>query len=481
MGMGETSPMIKKIRQSGARRFRIPKKGRIRFALAVVLVTVIAVFLIRGPGRVKPVETDIAAETGTDAAPADDVRKRAHIATIQKVADNQMSFKDVRMLVMEYGVGVDAAEQKVVRNVAGGRGKASGDDGDTLTFSLSIDTMLQKYAQSMLNRYKPRYGAAAAIDPSTGRVLALASYAGDGEPIDGKDLYLKSIFPAASIFKTVVAAAGIEKGGMTASTPIPHYGKHHTLYKTQLQKDLKVSRDIPLEEAFAYSVNPAFARIALFNVNKDVIANYGERFGFNAQIPFELDAGISEMFAPDSDFSVAEFASGFNRKTSISPLFGALLAGAVCEGGVINEPTIVDSVRSSKKDTVVYNRKTQVWRRAVKESTASELRGLMGKVTHYGTARSAFRPLRDSQKYGAYEFGGKTGSVNKPGLGRVDWFIGFARNPNDKNQRMAVGVVTTHGEYWTVHSSYIASEMFKKYIGQAGAKSVSADTAGNKD
>jgi cell division protein FtsI/penicillin-binding protein 2 len=456
--MSDLSPMIKKIRQMpavGQRRFRIPKKGRIRFALAVMLAAAITAFLIRGPGRVKPVETDIAQEA------ADNADKHA---PAQKTAGSLMSFEDARMLLMEYGIGAGTSEGRAVRNAAGE------DGGDTLTFSLSIDTMLQKYAQNMLKHYRPRYGAAAAINPATGRVLALASYASSGEPIDGKELYLKSIFPAASIFKTVVAAAGIEKGGMTASTPIPHYGKHHTLYKTQLQKDLKVSRDIPLEEAFAYSVNPAFARIALFNVNKDIITGYGERFGFNAKIPFEFDADVCEMFAPDSDFSIAEFASGFNRKTSISPLFGALLAGAVCEGGVAHEPTIIDSIRSSKRGAAVYIRKPRVWRRAVKESTASELRRLMGKVTHYGTARSAFRPLRDSPRYGAYEFGGKTGSVNKPGLGRVDWFVGFARNPNDKNQRIAVGVVTTHGEYWTVHSSYIASELFKKYIGQAGGQ-----------
>jgi cell division protein FtsI/penicillin-binding protein 2 len=107
----------------------------------------------------------------------------------------------------------------------------------------------------------------------------------------------------------------------------------------------------------------------------------------------------------------------------------------------------------------------RIWRRAVKESTASELRGLMATVTQSGTARKTFRPLRESQKYNMYEFGGKTGSMNKLGLGRVDWFVGFARHPNDKSKRIAVGVVTTHGEYWTVHSSYIAAELFKKYIG----------------
>jgi membrane peptidoglycan carboxypeptidase len=510
--MSDTSPMIKKIRQMPAppssrakSGFRIPKKGRIRFVLALLLTIAIVKWswpylFGRDQGGGKPVDGDIAKAESVDRRgggkdqrksagddppkvrktpfSAKDKKSRADESVAQErtpenpVPEMMMSFEDVRRLVEEYGVGVQASERIVVidnsNEKAGGRlrGRDKDKGDDTLTISLSVDTSLQKYAAQMLQRYKPRYGAVAAVDPATGRVLALASFAGEGEPVDGKDLYLKSIFPAASIFKTIVAAAGIEKGGMNAKTPIQHFGGHHTLYRTQIQKDLKVSRDISLQDAYAYSVNPAFARIALFNVNKDIVVDYGERFGFNQKIPFEFAAETGEMFAPDSDFSVAEFASGFNRKTSISPLFGALIAAAICEGGVIYEPTVIDSIRSSKRDTLVYSRVKKIWRRAIKESTASEMRWLMNKVTHYGTARKTFRPLRDSPRFGRYEYGGKTGNVNKFGLGRVDWFVGFARDPGDKNKQIAIGVVTTHGEYWTVQSSYIASELFKKYIAQ---------------
>jgi len=453
-------------------RLKIPKKGRIRVVLIAVLTIVIVKFA--GPcvfnrdggqeGVVDGSEQSASKNKKSAAKTNGPVREK-------KAPDFMMTADEARRVVREHGVNVNSVRQQAVvsaeviksgRSWWGERDKDAGED--TLTLWLSVDTTLQKYAASMFRQYRPRYGAVAAIDPATGRVLALASYAAPGEPVDGGDLYLRGIFPAASVFKTIVAAAGIERGGMHAGTAIPHFGRRHTLYKTQLKKDLKTSEDITLQDAFAYSVNPAFARIALFNVNKDIVTDFGRRFGFNDTIPFELAVDVSEMFAPDSDFSIAEFASGFNRKTSISPLFGALLAGAVCEGGVIREPTLVDSIRSSKKDTCVYRRGTRVWRRPVKESTASELRGLMTKVTEYGTARKTFRPLLQSPKYNMYEFGGKTGSVNKLGLGRVDWFVGFARNPNNKDQRIAVGVVTTHGEYWTVHSSYVAAELFKKYI-----------------
>jgi len=515
---------------SDPRKFKIPEKGRIRVALVAVVLT-IAIVKFAGPcGDGKKSKVISAADSvgtvnspnnakadktpkkdkgdkknpatnksgdnkaTTDNRTAGNVDNVNHVNTNNAVTpnnnaetvnpkdnkknppdNNKMTFADLRRLVKEYKIGAGASHQQIVvaasesgRGLFGwGKGKDTG--GDTLSVALSVDTTLQKYAASIFRQYRPRYAAAAALDPSTGRVLALVSYADDGEELDGSNLYLKNYFPAASVFKTIVAAAAVERGAMHGKTVLEHFGRNHTLYTTQLKKDLKVSREITLEDAYAYSVNPVFARIALFNVNKDVVTEYGRRFGFNESVPFEYDIDVSEMFEPDTGFSVAEFASGFNRKTTITPLFGALLAGAVCESGVIFEPTIVDTVRSGRGDSCVYVRRTKVWRRAVKEPTAAELRDMMAKVTQYGTAHKTFRQLRDSPKYNAFEFGGKTGSMNQIGLGRVDWFVGFARNPGNKSQRIAVSVVTTHGDYWTVHSSYVAAELIKKYISNATA------------
>ena len=497
--MGNLSPMMRRINKSSAGRFNIPRKGRIRFVLILLLIAA-GVYFGASFFSDKPESKKEAEISSKDAAVTKEIPAPQNI-TVQKVKDiekpekvkrekkvrekrtrntgskeeaqaepavkkvrNQLSFEDVQKLIRQHGLHIDTPKQTIIT------------DKDTLMLSLSIDTSLQKYANRLLRRYKPRYGAIAAIDPVTGRILAFASYSNEGESITDTDLYLKSIFPAASVFKTITAAAGIEKAGMNRKSQIPHFGGNHTLYRTQLQENLRVSRYISLEESFAYSINPAFARIALFMTNKDALTDYGKRFGFNTPIPFELDNEVSVMLEPDSMFSVAEFASGFNRQTSISPLFGALIASTVSEYGLVPRPTIIDNIHSAKRDTSVYNRPTESWRRAVKESTAKELRWLMIKVPHYGTARNTFRQIRNSPRFTGYEFGGKTGNVNKQGLGRVDWFVGFGRHPQDKNQRIAVGVVTTHGEYWTVHSSYIASELIRKHLTAAQARAKLAES-----
>ncbi len=444
--------MIRKIkRHTGSQsRVNIPKRGRIRFILFIALFG--AAVKIKGAIIQDNPQPKEITEQKEKRQKKPKLKKPPKETTKKVNLGKEADFQEIKNLISHHGIDVNKTSQLIIN------GK------DSLTFSLSIDTMLQEYALSLFQRYHPRYGAVAALDPVTGRILALISYTNQGETDKGKALYLKSIFPAASVFKTITAAAGIESAHMTAQSTIPHSGRNHTLYKFQLQKELKQYKDISLEEAYAMSINPAFARIALYMLEKGVLEDFGKRFGFNSPIPFELEPDVSEMFTPDSDFAIAEFASGFNEQTTISPLFGALLASSISEGGEIPCPTIVDSVYSSEKDTCIYTRSTKVWRKAIQESTADELKKLMRKVPIYGTARKSFRTLRQSTRFNEYEYGGKTGSVSKQDLGRVDWFVGFARHPQDPAQRIAVGVVTTHGDYWTVHSSYIASELFRMFL-----------------
>jgi len=88
----------------------------------------------------------------------------------------------------------------------------------------------------------------------------------------------------------------------------------------------------------------------------------------------------------------------------------------------------------------------------------------------------------------------KTGSIEADTLGKVDWFIGYARRIDGLSPGLAVAIVTTHGAFWTVHSSYIASEVFRKFFRPqrsdvAGRPSsalksqrlAAADTSGKKD
>ena len=108
-------------------------------------------------------------------------------------------------------------------------------------------------------RYKPDYASFVAIDVETGAILNLTSFIKSGDEFD--NLVMRSDYPAASVFKVVTAAAGIDLGKIDLSTVIPYNGKSTTLYKKQVldHVDNKWTRRPTLKESFAKSVNPVFA------------------------------------------------------------------------------------------------------------------------------------------------------------------------------------------------------------------------------
>lgn len=337
--------------------------------------------------------------------------------------------------------------------------------GKSVVAYYSIDEEMEKFIGDILKRYKPRYGAAVVMDAKSGRVLATASYRNDSAPDLGPDLFLSARFPAASIFKTVTAAAAIEKAGFTSATCVPITGRNHTLYKFQLKKEIASAEEVPFEEAFAKSINPCFARIGMHLLGRNVLDDYSGRFGFNTTIPFELSADTSRASVPvDTTYQMAEFASGFNRLTSLSPLHGSLIAAAVAERGVMPYPHVVDSICSAGDGARLYKSDPAPWKTCMSGATSNELRSMMNRVVQKGTARKSFRCLNSCYWSGGIDYGGKTGSIETDTLGKVDWFIGFARQREEQGRSLAVAIVTTHGSMWTVHSSFIASEIFRNYF-----------------
>lgn len=464
--MNSQSPMMRRIADqkptsnqpsnSTGHKITIPRKGRIRFVLALFFLFGCGFFVTKAvikdnqKGATKTKTEKVAKNKKEKKQPISHKKDNENKKFEQ--SNNFLSFSDVSNLFSQNSIPLSNNTVSVPFQK------------DSAVLHLTIDTVLQEFCSKLMASYHPKYGAAAAIEPRTGRVLALVSYTNEGEPSFGDNLYAKSIFPAASVFKTITAAAAIETAHLNSNSPLRHTGRNHTLYKFQLEENLRGYKEIPLEEAFAFSINPVFARIGMYILGNTRLDNYGKKFGFHEPIPFELKNDSAFTTLPDSNCTMAELASGFNQVTTISPLFGSLLASAIVENGNMPRPYLVDSVTSKQNNACIYRGIQGVLRQPIKPQTAKELRIMMSQVAKYGTARKSFRYIKQSPRFDEFTYGGKTGSIDKDSVGRVDWFVGFARHPSDWQQRIAVGVVTVHGAYWTVHSSFIAAEMFRIYL-----------------
>ena len=314
-----------------------------------------------------------------------------------------------------------------------------------------------------------------AMDARTGRVLSMVGY----DKTDGtNNPCIDNRYPAASIFKIITAAAAIETYGLDPNSTFTYNGRKYTLYKSQL-KDRKnrYTHKITLRDSFAQSVNPVFGKIGARKLGKSNLEKYAEAFGFNRSIGFEIPVTPSVVVLSDEPYHLAEIASGFNRKTTLSPLHGALLAASVLNQGMLISPTIVEKV-SDEHGHILYRGHMKTINQAISPQASQVVGALMQATVRSGTSRKAFRGYRKDRVLSRLVIGGKTGSIsNKTKDARFDWFVGFAEE-KDGPEKLAISIVVAHEKYIGIRASQYARMAIRHYFHNHYLKQVATS---NKD
>lgn len=308
------------------------------------------------------------------------------------------------------------------------------------SIQLTIDHGLQQIAYSALGTQR---GSVVAIRPDTGEVLAMVSrpsfdpnlflgneaiaareglLADPDEPLANRST--NRTYPPGSVFKVVVAAAGIESGTAGPDTLFPDP------LALELPGTIEVIRNydrqvcaggdqVNLQTAFRRSCNTVFGALGL-QLGAETLALQAEAFGFNQDIPFEIPV-INSVFPAPSEFAndlpaLAQSAIG-QRDVRATPLEMALVASAIANDGIAMEPFLVSSVFDVDGE-VLSATEPELLQRAVSPSTASIISDLMERVVASGTGTRATVPnVRVAGKTGTAETG-----VGPPHV----WFIGFA-------------------------------------------------------
>jgi membrane peptidoglycan carboxypeptidase len=327
--------------------------------------------------------------------------------------------------------------------LAGDAYVAKTDDGKVAR--LTIDPNLQGQMDKLLKTYKPQGAAIVALDPKTGKVLAISEY--------GEGLATKPLYPAASVFKIITGAALIEKGVNPDVETCYHGGMHGIVGKLLEDKPRMDRRCLSLSMALAKSANVVFAKMAVKHLDGDALRKEAERFLFNRPI-FDQPVEQSSARIPDGGLDFAKSAAGFGQ-VRLSPMHAALIAAAVGNGGIAEEPSLIDAVDGQDVPPTGSLR-------LLNPETAGTLRDMMKLTVSEGTASNSFR---ERHKYilGDIEVAGKTGSLSnhqKP-FKDYSWFVGFA--PAD-DPKIAVAAVVVNGLKWRIHAPFIAREALKAYL-----------------
>jgi peptidoglycan glycosyltransferase len=334
-------------------------------------------------------------------------------------------------------------------------------DGRKFRIDTSLDMELQEFLIKKLDLETSRYIGIVCMDPVTGKVLSMVGF---DKTDPSNNPCVESKFPAASIFKIVTASAVVEKCGFQPGSKLSYNGRKHTLYKSQLKDGRnRYTNRITFRDSFAQSVNPVFGKIGAHYLGKNTLEKYAEAFDFNKNIDFEIEIAPSFVDLSDEPYQWAEVACGFNNKTKISPLHGAMMASAIINQGSIMEPTVVDQIIDEKGELIYRNRLVTI-NQAITPRASDILNQLMAATICSGTCKKAFRGYRKDNILSKLNIGGKTGSIdNKSHDARYDWFVGFAEE-KDGPKKIAVSVIVAHEKYIGLRASYYARIAMKKYF-----------------
>ncbi|MBW1801116.1 MAG: hypothetical protein JRJ85_10355 [Deltaproteobacteria bacterium] len=327
----------------------------------------------------------------------------------------------------------------------------------------SIDTGLQNYITNLLNRSLTHNAAVVVMKPDNGQILALVNH-GNGPANQSENLCLKAAFPAASLFKIVSAAAAIEARGFRPEKSLAYRGRNYTLYRSQLtRKKGRYTTKVSFKKACSKSINPVFGKMGIYDLGRVLMEEYAGKFLFNRNIPFDMPLEMSRIQIADDDFALAEIASGFNKRTLISPLHAALITSAIANGGKMMTPWFVKRVRDDTGHILYHVHPAEIVQ-PIKAETASTLRILMNETVRNGTVRKSFRSLLRRKQFKDVEFGAKTGTINdRLDKFKFDWVTAYAL-PKTGRGGICLTTLAIHGEKLGIRARDIARLIIKNHF-----------------
>lgn len=331
-------------------------------------------------------------------------------------------------------------------------------------YHLTIDPYLQKKVEEIFRRFNPNYAALVAVEPKSGKILALASHSARDKR--NGNLALKASFPAASIFKLVTLSAALDKERpVSPNLTLSYWGSPYILDQNKLfgrpQDD---TRQVTLTEALGKSNNVVFGKLAINYIGPNALQRYANAFGFNRLLDFDFKVESSWAKIPADPLNLAKSAAGLGEAT-MSPIHGALIAAAIANGGNMMTPYIVEKVTNPRGE-VVYKHSKSVLLTPINRDTAGKIKKMMVETITNGTSKKVFFDNRGKPVFPKVSIAGKTGSLHGDNpKGKYSWFVGFA--PVDEPGIVLSALVINRGQI-KLKSSFVARESFRAFFKSTG-------------
>ncbi|WP_053753874.1 peptidoglycan D,D-transpeptidase FtsI family protein [Streptomyces sp. MMG1533] len=323
----------------------------------------------------------------------------------------------------------------------------------------TLNGAAQKAAYNGLKKQGGK-GAVVALDPSTGAILALASYpsydpssfAGNSTTTDTEawqklqkanndedpmlNRALRETYPPGSTFKVVTAAAALENGLYTTAdentkSPLPWTMPGTT---TELPNEGNIPcKNATLRVALRDSCNTVFGKVGSDLGNDKMLAE-AKKFGFDEE-HFTPIRSSASVFSDDMNPSQTALSSIGQFNTAATPLQMAMVASAVANDGTLMKPYMVDELQAPSLDPIEKTEPEKL-SQPLSAKNAQILQSMMETVVKDGTGKNA-------QIGDGVTVGGKTGTAQhgeNNSKNPYAWFLSYAKL-SDGSSPVAVAVV----------------------------------------
>lgn len=321
----------------------------------------------------------------------------------------------------------------------------------TLTINVKIQEIVEKHLKQAVKDNKCSKGGNCIImDPSTGDILAMASYpyynlndpytptsfyTDDWDKLS-KDEKLSRIYKMwkvrsvsetyepGSVFKLITASVALEENITDTDIENDFYCSG---IETVEDRKIKCWRyynpheDQTLRKALMNSCNPSFMQLGK-RIGAPTLYKYYNAFGFFSKTNVGLSGESSGIFYPLEQVGNVELATmSFGQRFTITPLQMATALCSIANGGYLMQPRIVKSMANTDTGEVIEE-PTKVIRQVISSQTAEKVRDMMKSVVTDGTGQHA--------QVKGYSVGGKSGTsepvAGDPDAGYVASFAAIA-------------------------------------------------------
>ena len=355
------------------------------------------------------------------------------------------------------------------------------------TIILTIDPVIQEAAEKALatiltDSKEPRPGAAVCMHVKSGEILALASSPsydpnrmkedyrkltdpnGLGRFHPFQDRAIASAKPMGSVFKVIVATAGLESGALTRNTTFTCDGVFHlgrSDFRCYISRAPYFSRHGPLDliQGMKVSCNCYFYQAGL-KTTGPALVEWALGYGLGKPTGIDLSPEAKgNVPTPHYPGDVVNLSIGQGELLA-TPLQVCRMIAAVANGGKLLTPRLRREMAPVEPQTVGFSAST--WK-ILRE-------GLYEAVNVQGG--TGYRNVRSD----LITIAGKSGTAQAPAegdqVGDHAWFAGFAPY---ENPEIAFAVVIEHGGYGGAVAGPVAKAIAEAYAAEKGiAKKVAS-------